>query len=105
MAPGAAAIIRVFALQQGFAMKAADFAPQFAEAPAPDGDTLALPGWGLSDWRKLLEGTTPQPFKSGEVVIQRDATDRALFFVAAGTVEVGVMMIDGLSVASLAHIG
>jgi CRP-like cAMP-binding protein len=87
-------------------MKAADFAASFAAAhAATEGDCLALPGWGASEWRKLLEGTTVRPFKASEVVIQREAIDRALYFVAAGTLEVGVTMIDGLSVASLAHIG
>ena len=89
-------------------MNAVDFAAGFATAPGPagtNGERLMLPGWGVSDWRKLLEGTTLKPFKASEVVIQRDAADRALFFVAAGTLEVGVTIIDGLSVASLAHIG
>jgi CRP/FNR family transcriptional regulator, cyclic AMP receptor protein len=89
-------------------MRAADFAASFAAPPAPNattGDRLVLPGWGVSDWRKLLEGTTAKPFKASEVVIQRDAVDRALFFVAAGSLEVGVTMIDGVSIASLAHIG
>ena len=89
-------------------MKSADFAASFQAAAGLDptaGDRLVLPGWGLTDWRKLLDSTLPQPFKASEVVIQRDAVDRALFLVAAGTLEVGVTMIDGLSVASLAHIG
>jgi CRP/FNR family cyclic AMP-dependent transcriptional regulator len=89
-------------------MTAADFVASFAAAAASTaagGDSLALPGWEAADWQKLLEGTTVRPFKTSEVVIQREALDRALFFVAEGTLEVGVTMIDGLSVASLAHIG
>ena len=87
-------------------MKAVEFAATFAAAySAAEGDRLSLPGWRLPDWRKLLEGTTVCPFKASEVVIHREAVDRALFFVAAGTLEVGVTMIDGLSIASLAHIG
>src|SRR4051812_43794996 len=88
-------------------MTGADFAASFAAAAASPGPSanLALPGWTTPDWRKLLEGTTPRPFKASEVVIQREALDRALFFVAEGTLEVGVTMIDGLSVATLAQIG
>src|SRR4051812_31447214 len=89
-------------------MRAAEFAASFAAVGGPDsadGDLLALPGWGVSEWRKVLDGTSLRAFKVSEVVIQRDAIDRALYFVAAGTLEVGVTMIDGLSVASLAHIG
>ena len=89
-------------------MKAADYAGNFAAAaatPPAASDCLALPGWRAPDWRKLLEDTEVRPFKANEVVIQRDAVDRALFFVAEGTLEVGVTMVDGLSVASLARIG
>jgi CRP/FNR family cyclic AMP-dependent transcriptional regulator len=89
-------------------MKAADFADRFAAAaatPVAAGDCLALPGWRVPDWHKLFELTTARRFKASEVVIQRDAADRALYFVAEGRLEVGVTMIDGLSVASLALIG
>jgi CRP-like cAMP-binding protein len=89
-------------------MNAVDFADRFAAVASADeagSDRLVLPGWGVTDWRKLFEGTTVCPFRSSEVVIQRDAAGRAVFFVAAGTLEVGVTMIDGLSVASLAQIG
>ena len=89
-------------------MKAADYAASFAAAaasPRTAGDCLALPGWRVPDWRKLLEDTEVRPFKANEVVIQREAVDRAIFFVAEGSLEVGVTMVDGLSVASLARIG
>ena len=89
-------------------MKAADYAASFAAAaasPSAASDCLALPGWRVPDWRKLLEGMAVRTFKASEVVIQREAVDRGLFFVADGTLEVGVTMIDGLSVSSLARIG
>jgi CRP/FNR family transcriptional regulator, cyclic AMP receptor protein len=104
----AAGIIAVSHRNKPEPMKAADYAASFAVAaasPAAATDCLALPGWGASDWRKLLEGTEAHTFKANEVVIQREAVDRALFFVAEGTLEVGVTMVDGLSVASLARIG
>jgi CRP-like cAMP-binding protein len=88
-------------------MKAADFAAGFAAAAGSDtsGDRLMLPGWGVSEWRTLLESTSVRPFKASEVLIQREGVERVLFFVAAGTLEVGVTIIDGMSVATLAHIG
>ena len=89
-------------------MNGSDYAAAFEAASGtttPGGHCLVLPGWRVPDWRKLLVNTTVRPFKASEVVIQREAVDRALFLVAAGTLEVGVTMIDGLSVASLAHIG
>jgi CRP-like cAMP-binding protein len=38
------------------------------------------------------------------VVIQRGATDRAMHFVVAGTLEVGITQVDGVSIAPLAKI-
>src|SRR4051812_46763764 len=89
-------------------MKGVEFAASFADAAgstAAASDVLTLPGWRAPDWRKLLERTTVQPFKTSEVVIQRDAAGRALFLVAEGSLEVGVTLIDGLSVTPLARIG
>ena len=68
------------------------------------GDHLLLPGWGEAQWRKLLAATTPRPFKASEVVIQRGVADRALYFVAAGSLEVGVTYVDGVSISPLAKI-
>ena len=69
------------------------------------GDNLYLPAWGEPEWRKLLMVTTSRPFKPSEVLIQRGDLDRSLYFVAAGTVEVGVTYVDGVSINSLAKIG
>lgn len=70
-----------------------------------DTDTLQLPGWGEAQWRKVIVATTPRPFKASEVVIQRGIADRALYFVAAGSLEVGVTYVDGVSISPLAKIG
>lgn len=69
------------------------------------GDNLLLPEWGEAEWRKLLAATTPRPFKASEVVIQRGVVDSALYFVAAGSLEVGVTYVDGVSISPLAKIG
>ena len=68
------------------------------------GDRLLLAEWSDADWSKLLDRTQPRPFRSSEVVIQRGATDRALHFVVAGVLEVGVTQVDGVSIASIAKI-
>ena len=73
-------------------------------APAP-GDWLLLPGWSDADWNKLLDCARPQPFRASEVVIQRGATDRALYFVVAGSLDVGITQVDGVSILPLAKIG
>jgi CRP/FNR family transcriptional regulator, cyclic AMP receptor protein len=69
------------------------------------GDNLLLPNWGVADWRKLLAATTPRQMKASEVVIQRGVEDSALYFVAAGSLEVGITYVDGVSISPLAKIG
>lgn len=90
-------------------MSGADYAAVFVHesraGPVEASDTLLLPEWRLDDWRKLLAATVVQRFRTSDVVITRGAQDRALYFVAAGALEVGVTTVDGLSVSTLAHIG
>lgn len=69
------------------------------------GEYLLLPGWSEQEWRKLLAVTTSRPFKASEVVIQRGVADRSLYFVAAGSLEVGITYVDGISISPLAKIG
>ena len=64
-----------------------------------------MPYWSDEDWGKLFAHTEARPFRSSEVVIARGAVDRALYFVAAGSLEVGVTHVDGVSIAPLARIG
>lgn len=61
--------------------------------------------WGEQDWRKLFSMTTSRPFKASEVVIQRGVDDRSLYFVGAGSLEVGITYVDGISISPLAKIG
>ncbi len=68
-------------------------------------DVLELPHWGAAQWQTLLAQTNPRSFHSRELIIQRDATDRAVYLVAAGSLEVGVTQVDGVSMTSLARIG
>jgi len=70
-----------------------------------EGEYLLLPGWRDEEWRKLFAATTPRPFKASEFVIQRGVKDRALYLVAAGSLEVGVTYVDGVSISPLAKIG
>ncbi len=69
-----------------------------------EGEYLLLPDWREQEWQKLLAATTPRPFKASEVVIQRGVADRSLYFVAAGSLEVGVTYVDGVSISPLAKI-
>jgi CRP-like cAMP-binding protein len=68
-------------------------------------DRLKLPEWSEAAWSRLLDHTRARPFRASEVVIHRDATDRVLHFVVAGSLEVGITQVDGVSIAPLAKIG
>jgi CRP-like cAMP-binding protein len=89
-------------------MNGAAYAAAFVQEgrqAAPGSDTLMLPDWRIDDWRKLLAGTTVRPFRTSDVVIQRGAQERVLYFIASGMLEVGVTTFDGVSVCQLARIG
>lgn len=73
-------------------------------AAGSDSDALSL-DWSEEYWKKLLAHTVPQRFRASDVVIQRGATDRALYFVAAGSLEVGVYRVDSEGIAPIARIG
>ena len=67
-------------------------------------DSLSLPEWNKSDWEKLLSLTTPRTVRTGEFVISRNVADRALYLVASGEYEVGVMHVGGASMRPIANI-
>jgi CRP-like cAMP-binding protein len=69
------------------------------------GECLLLPGWDEQDWRKLFAVVTARPITASEVVIQRGVEDRSLYFVAAGSLEVGITYVDGVGANPLARIG
>ncbi len=68
------------------------------------GERLHLPDWSDADWNKLLDCTRARAFRKSEMVIKGGATDRALYFVVAGALEVGISQVDGVSISSLARI-
>lgn len=87
-------------------MNHADFVGVFKRGGSTSngGDWLLLPEWSDADWGKLFERTQPQPFRASEVVIHRGATDRVLYFVMSGALEVGITQVDGVTMAPLARI-
>lgn len=70
----------------------------------PAHDRLLLPEWTHGDWNKLFNRTRAQAYRVSEVVIKRGDTDRSLFFVTSGSLEVGITQVDGVSIAPLAKI-
>ena len=86
-------------------MTGADYVDVMMRAAHSDAPgRLRLTDWSAAQWATLLASTTVKPFRASEVVIQLGVKDRALYLVAAGTLEVGVTMFDGVSVSSLGRI-
>ena len=73
-------------------------------AASSSNDALRL-AWDEEAWKKLLARTEPQRFRAGDIVIQRGAVDRTLYFVAAGALEVGVYRVGKEGAAPIARIG
>ncbi|OGA48906.1 MAG: hypothetical protein A3G24_13380 [Betaproteobacteria bacterium RIFCSPLOWO2_12_FULL_62_13] len=90
-------------------MSSVDYVAVFRGEPSAaarlDSDALLLPDWSEDNWKNLLVHTTPQRFRASEMVIQRGAAGRALYLVAAGSLEVGVYRVDGVSIAPIARVG
>lgn len=67
-------------------------------------DSLLLPAWSKSDWEKLLSLTTPRTLRTGEFVINRNVSDRALYLAVSGEYEVGVTNVGGATIRPIATI-
>lgn len=88
----------------GRADQVAVFHATSGDAPRAE-DALCLPHWSAADWHNLFSRTRTSPVRSSEVVIRRDSNDRSISFVTAGSLEVGITQVDGVSITPLAWIG
>lgn len=75
-----------------------------ANGAPPASDQLLLPEWSDADWNNVLDRTRPRPYRASEIIIQRGAAERALYFVVAGSLEVGITQVDGVTFVPLARI-
>ncbi len=69
------------------------------------GDGLMPRGWSDDDWRELFRFTSTRRVTAGEALIRRGESDRTLYFVLRGGLEVIVHSGDGLSMGPLTRIG
>ena len=63
----------------------------FLKAPsdrAPEHELLVVPEWDEAAWRDLFSYAQPIQVRTGELLIQRGATERALFFVTSGSLNI-----------------
>ena len=64
-------------------------------------DALHLPAWRVADWQALLGLAQPVSLASGQVLIKRGQTERALYFVADGALEVTAGADQGEALGSM----
>jgi CRP-like cAMP-binding protein len=69
----------------------AAFADAAAKGPRT-GELLAVPGWRLADWERLFSYTQRVHVRRGHVLIRRQASERALFFLVSGLLEVTAVL-------------
>ena len=74
-------------------------------AAGPSNNDVLRLAWDEEAWKKLLSRTEPLRFRAGDIVIQRGAVERTLYFVAAGLLEVGVYRVGREGAAPIARIG
>jgi CRP/FNR family transcriptional regulator, cyclic AMP receptor protein len=59
-----------------------------------DDELLVVPQWDTSAWCELFAYTQPTLVEEGGVLIRRGVTERSLFFVTSGALEVSVSIND-----------
>ena len=85
---------------------ARDGAAAFLEASATtseDDERLVVRGWQQQDWELLFSYARALRVPSGHVLIEKHAAERALYFLASGTLEVTTVL-GSQSLAPLAKI-
>ncbi len=68
-----------------------------------DDDLLVLPQWDVSAWCDFFAYTQSTLVPAGSVLIQHGVTERSLFFVTSGVLEVSASL-DGHSLSPIARI-
>jgi CRP-like cAMP-binding protein len=69
----------------------------------PDRQLLVVPQWQKSDWEGFLSHANPLHVARGQVLIREDASERVIYFVSSGLLEV-TSVIGGQSMGTLAKV-
>ena len=69
------------------------------------GDELLPEQWSEEDWKKLFQFTTKRCIAAGDALIHRGDSDRTLYFVLRGGLEVIVNSSDGISMGPISLAG
>src|SRR5205085_2718369 len=69
------------------------------------GEALRLPGWHDEEWKDLFRCTSVRSVTAGDALIRHGESDRTIYFVLRGRLEVIVRSGDGLSMGLIAQVG
>ena len=69
----------------------------------PDRQLLVVPQWQEADWETFLSHAQPLTVGRGKVLIQEDASERVIYFVSSGLLEVTSVM-SSQSMGTLAKV-
>src|SRR5262245_66578240 len=76
-----------------------------AGAAASSSEGLAPRGWSEDDWRELFRFTGLRRIGAADALIRRGESDRTLYFVIRGHLEVLIHSGDGISMGPLTRAG
>ena len=76
-----------------------------ADAVGAEPDVLALPRWSADNWYQLAAATEPCEIAPGEALITTGNSERSLFLIVSGGVEVAYVVRQSLSVSVMSHVG
>ena len=72
----------------------------------PDRQLLVVPQWQEADWAMFLSHAEPLKLARGKVLIQEDASERVIYFVSSGLLEVtSVLTSQGMGALAKVHPG
>jgi CRP-like cAMP-binding protein len=82
-----------------------DHARTLANLDARGDEQLALPAWSEAEWQRFLDSTAISEARAGGSVIGRGTTDRTLYVILRGELEVMAHSSDGVSFGRIARLG
>jgi len=69
----------------------------------PESELLVVPQWQRADWENFLSHARRLNVAPGKVLIQEDASERVIYFVASGVLEV-TSVLSGQSLGTIARV-
>ncbi|CAN5459426.1 hypothetical protein BH09PSE6_BH09PSE6_03860 [soil metagenome] len=74
------------------------------ESPLRAPDALAMPRWTIDNWYQLGSICEPVAVEAGDALITSGNTERALYLVCSGSVEVAYVVRQSLTISIMSHV-